>query len=212
MRKQVDKSHYEFNKYVHKKRWASIWHQLDEVAKLKPESILEIGPGPGLFKAVARAIGLHIETLDLDSELSPDHIASALDIPFQDEMFDVVCAFQMLEHLPFEKSVEAFREMARVARKAIIISLPDSATRWPISVHIPCVGLICFTLPKPRLMAPYHKFDGEHYWEINKAGYPLKRVSEMLLRSASVRLQRTFRVHEHPYHRFFIFEKTVRQT
>jgi protein-L-isoaspartate O-methyltransferase len=79
MKKQVDKSHYEFGKYVPKPRWASMWHQLDEVIKLNPERVLEIGPGPGLFKALAGAMGIHVETLDLDPDLKPDHAASVLD-------------------------------------------------------------------------------------------------------------------------------------
>ncbi|MBE0449137.1 MAG: methyltransferase domain-containing protein [Actinobacteria bacterium] len=207
MHKQVDKSHYEFGKYVHKQRWASMWHQLDEVINLNPERVLEIGPGPGLFKAVIGAMGVNVETLDIDPELEPDHVASVFDMPFEDSAFSVVCAFQMLEHLPYEKSLEAFGEMVRVAGKAVVISLPDAATRWPVSIYIPKIGAVKFLIPRPHLRARKHEFDGEHYWEINKAGYSLERITSEFLSSAQVRLANTFRVHENPYHRFFVFEK-----
>lgn len=207
MIKQVDKSHYEFGKYVTKRRWASMWHQLDEVLKFKPDRVLEIGPGPGLFKATAGAMGVHVETLDIDPELGPDHVASVFEMPFDDSEYDVVCAFQMLEHLPFEKSQEAFREMARIAKKAVVISLPDAATMWPISIHVPKVGLVQGLVPKPRLSAPIHKFDGEHYWEINKSGYSLKQVTDAFLGCGQVRLLHQFRIHENAYHHFFIFDK-----
>lgn len=207
MQKQVDKSHYEFEKYIHKRRWASMWHQLDEVIKLNPERVLEVGPGPGLFKATATSLGVHVETLDVDTELHPDHLASVFDMPFEDGAFDVVCAFQMLEHLPFDQSLDAFRELVRVARKAVVISLPDAAHRWPISFHVPMMGPIQFLVPRPRLVAPKHEFDGQHFWEINKAGYPLKRVKKGLLDCGPVYIAKTFRVHEHSYHRFFVFEK-----
>ena len=207
MKKQVDKSHYKFSCYVDKLRWISIWHQLDEVIKLNPGNVLEVGPGPGLFKGAAKSLGVHVETLDLDPELEPDHVASVFDIPFEDNAFDVVCAFQMLEHLPFDQSLLAFRELVRVAKNAVVISLPDAATRWPISIHVPKVGLVQFSLPRPRLVALKHKFDGEHYWEINKAGYSFKHVKKELLDCGMVSLLKTFRVHENPYHRIFVFEK-----
>lgn len=207
MQKQVEYSHYEFANYVKKQRWISVWHQLDEVIKFKPKSVLEIGPGPGLFKAAASAFDIHVETLDLDPELKPDHIASVFKMPFEDSSFDVVCAFQMLEHLPYAESLLAFAEMVRVARNAVIISLPDAAKRWPISIHVPAVGVVNFSIPRPRLRALKHVFDGEHYWEINKAGYSLKQVKNELGQSAPVILNKTYRVPENPYHRFFVFSK-----
>ena len=209
MHKQVDKSHYEFGKYMNKRRWASVWHQLDEVIKLDPDRVLEIGPGPGLFKAAAGALGVHVETLGLDPELGPDHVASVFEMPFEDCAFDVVCAFQMLEHLPFERSLEAFREMVRVAGKAVVVSLPDAAKRWPCSIHVPRVGELKFSIPKPRLHAPVHEFDGQHYWEVNKQGYTVKEVIEAFRREAPVSLARTFRVPENPYHRFLVFDATI---
>ena len=207
MQKQVDRSHYEFAKYLVKPRWASMWHQLDEVIALNPQRVLEIGPGPGLFKAMAATMRLHVETLDLDPELEPDHVASVFEMPFEDGAFDVVCAFQMLEHLPFEQSLAAFREMTRVARDAVVISLPDASICWPVHIHLPKLGPVRFLIPRPRLKAPVHEFDGEHYWEISKAGYSLKRVTSELLGAAEVQLAKTFRVHEHASHRFFVFNK-----
>ncbi len=62
-------------------------------------------------------IGVKIETLDIDLVLNPDYVASVFEMPFNDAQIDVVCAFQMLEHLPYEKSLLAFKEMSRVAKK-----------------------------------------------------------------------------------------------
>lgn len=205
MKKQVDKSHYAFEKYVSKRRWASMWHQLDEVNKLEPKNVLEIGPGPGLFKAISSALGMHVETLDLDAELKPDHVASVFKMPFEDSTFDVVCAFQMLEHLPFEKSLDAFAEISRVAKRAIVISLPDAATCWPVSAHIPKIGQKWLHIPKPHLSKRVHQYDGEHYWEINKSGYPTSFIVEEFQKRTDKMLDRTFRVHENPYHRFFVW-------
>jgi len=43
--------------------------------------------------------GLQIETLDFDPDLKPDHVANATNLPFADDAFSVICAFQMLEHV-----------------------------------------------------------------------------------------------------------------
>ena len=209
MKKQVDKSHYKFKKYINKLRWASIWHQIDELVTLNPQRVLEIGPGPGVLKAVMRQLEIGFETLDIDPELKPDHLASVFDMPFEDAEYDVVCAFQVLEHLPFEMAIQAFREMARVASKAVVISLPNSAKCWPFSIYVPFLGVRQFLIPRPRmrLAAPTHHFDGEHFFEINKAGYSLKDVTNALLSEGNVHLTKTYRVHENNYHQFFIFDK-----
>lgn len=208
-RKQVHKTHYRFSKYVHKRRWMSMWHQLDEVVSLEPDTVLEVGPGPGLFKAMASAFGVTVETLDLDPELNPDHVGSATNMPFDDNSYDLVCAFQMLEHLPFEESRKAFREMVRVAKDKVIISLPDAKVKWPCSFHLPRIGTCYIHIPKPSIGLKRHRFDGEHYWEINKAGHRLKDVVQALQSAGDARLLKTYRVPDYPYHRFFVFN--VRQ-
>lgn len=205
-KKQVDKSIYEFDRYMSKQRWCSFWHQLDEVQKLKPSGVLEIGPGPGLFKIVAGAVGLKVETLDLDPELNPDHVGSVTSMPFGDATYDVVCAFQMLEHLPYDVSLQALNEMVRVCRRNVVISLPDARPVWRYQVHLPKLGIHDFLVPRPQFRPAEHAFDGEHYWEINKLGYPLSKVLSDFERRA--KLINTYRVLDNPSHRFFVFEKT----
>lgn len=203
--KQVEKGHYEFNRYLSKQRWCSVWYQLDEVQKLQPNRVLEVGPGPGLFKTVAATFGISVETLDIDPDLKPDHVGSATAMPFSDGSYDVVCAFQMLEHLPYEAALQAFGEMARVSRRHVIISLPDARPVWRYQVHIPKYGPWDFFIPRPLFKASVHVFDGEHYWEINKQGYSLDRVIADF--SRRLKLSKTYRVFENSYHRFFVFER-----
>lgn len=204
--KQVQKEHYAFPSYLPKYRWASYWHQLDEVLRQKPINVLEIGIGAGVFHTAARHFGLTVETVDMDPELRPDHVASALALPFAEASFDVVCAFQMLEHLPYEQSLRAFGEMARVARRAVILSLPDARGTWRYHVHIPGFGPFRCSTPRLFHRPTEHRFDGQHYWECNKKGYALKKVQEDFGRVLP--LQKTYTVEEYPYHRFFVFAKS----
>lgn len=206
--KQVDLEHYSFKKYITKKRWSSIWHQLDEIISLQPKNVLEIGPGPGTLKQIASIFGIDVKTLDMDSDLDPDFISSASQIPISSCSFDVVCAFQVLEHMQIDQSLTAFSEMSRVAKKAVIISLPDAKTAWPFSITIPKLGPIRFYITNPLFRPSVHYFDGQHYWEINKKGFELPEITERLLAEApDYRLSKTYRVPENVYHRFLIFER-----
>lgn len=211
LEKQIDKSHYKFSKYVTKERWLSIWHQIDEVLSLSPRSVLEIGPGPGLFKVLAVHFGIAIETVDIDPELNPDHVASAIDLPFTDNSYDCVCAFQVLEHIPYNQSLKAFVEMVRVAKEHIIISLPDVKILWTYSLYIPKIGQVIFFIPKPRLRRQTKHFDIQHYWEINKQGYTLQKIIDDFT-SQNVKLLKTYRVKEFTKHRFFLFKKIIKET
>lgn len=204
---QVDKTHYQFKKYVTEARWMSIWHQLNECIALDPETVLEIGPGTGIFKSMMKTSGYHVETVDIDPELRPDFIADCKRLPFDDESFDITCAFQMLEHLPFEDSLITFREMTRVSKKYILISLPDCRKRWTSVIHIPIIGKIYLPIQRPMLLPPKHVFDGEHHWEIGKRNYSLNSVVKALCESGNVRIFKKFRIRENSYHHFMVFMK-----
>lgn len=205
MKKQVQKSHYQFSKYLHKRRWASLWHQVDEVLRHGPAQVLEIGPGAGVFKAVCASLGVPVETVDIDPDLKPDHVCSVLNLPFANSSFDVACAFQMLEHIPFEESVRALGELGRVARKAVVISLPDADPAWPVQITVPRLGRKSFLIRRPFFKLRKHRFNGEHHWEVNKLGHSLEQVKSRFESISFLRLERTFRVDDFPYHRFFIF-------
>ena len=68
----------------------------------------------------------------------------------------------------------------RVAKKDIIISLPDAKQIFTYSFFIPKIGQITFQISRPRMKPLVHRFDGQHYWEINKRNYPLKKIIDDL--------------------------------
>lgn len=45
-------------------------------------------------------------------------------LPFEDNSFDVVCAIDVLEHLPSTKRKRFIEEMSRIAREKLILSFP----------------------------------------------------------------------------------------
>lgn len=97
-----------------------------EVATLAPliegKSVLEVGCGTGLI--LQRLVPLASELVGID--LSPGmlekarergfdvHEASATELPFEDDRFDVVCSFKVLAHVP--DIGKALAEIARVTK------------------------------------------------------------------------------------------------
>ncbi len=203
MKKQVNKDHYSFSNYLSKQRWISYWHQLDEIIKLQPDTVLEIGVGAGVFKNIAGIFDINVETVDIDPDLKPDHVASVFELPFKNNSYDVVAAFQVLEHISYENLEKAVGEIKRVAKRYIVISLPDAKPRWHYSFYIPKFGVKNFYINRPTFGIVKHIFDGEHYWEINKKGYSLKSFLK-LMHKLGLELITTYRVPEFTYHRFFV--------
>lgn len=200
---QVDPTHYSFNSYMTKERWVSVWYQLYEILEQNPQHVLEIGPGPGILKKIGEVYGLRITTLDWDHSLNPDCVGNAEQLPIADASFDVVVSFQMLEHLPYKRALKVVGEIARVTKKAVIISLPDCRTRWMLSARLPIIGKLKWSITPPKL-PKQHVFDGEHYWEIGKKGYQERQIVKDF-EYRSLMLKDTYRVDANPYHHFFIF-------
>jgi ubiquinone/menaquinone biosynthesis C-methylase UbiE len=207
---QLEPFHYYRIGYDTKNRWNSYWHQINEILLLKPETVLEVGIGNGLVANYLKQSGLDITTLDIDEKLNPDYTGSVLGIPFPDESFEVVACFEVLEHLPYEDVPKALREIRRVSKLYVVLSLPDTGKAYRVYIQIPKIGEFRKLIPLPRLRAPIHKFDGEHYWEIGKAGYPLEKITDHI-RNAGFELRKTYRAFEMPYHRFFVLEKVNKE-
>jgi ubiquinone/menaquinone biosynthesis C-methylase UbiE len=201
--KQVNTDHYEFSKYVSKKRWISYWHQLDEILKHKPTNVLEIGVGSGIIKVLCDLFGVDIKTVDIDQDLKSDYNASVLSLPIDNDSFDLVVCFQVLEHIRYEEFFKALTELHRVARRYVILSLPDARKVWSYQFYLPKIGSLYFHIPRPKIGEYIHKFDGEHYWEINKKGYSLNQIISDIKKVGFI-LEKSYRVNENPYHRFFI--------
>jgi ubiquinone/menaquinone biosynthesis C-methylase UbiE len=152
---------------------------------------------------------LNYKSIDIDEELGPDCVGSVLELPFKDCEFDVVCAFQVLEHLPFDDFEKALSEMMRTSKKSIIISLPEVNKAIKVEIKLPGIKskkLMFRVLP----FEVKHRFDGEHYWEIGKKETPLRYVRGTILKVArenNFMIVRDYRLFENHYHRFFVLKK-----
>lgn len=114
------------------------FHQkiISEVVALSPRSFLDAGCGEGFVarRVIDAAPGINLTGCDV-SEAALKIAASAnpearfvagsvVELPFPDRSFDVVGCFEVLEHLPGDLPRTALAEMARVARRAVVLSVP----------------------------------------------------------------------------------------
>jgi SAM-dependent methyltransferase len=197
---QVEDGHYVTAKYCNPGRFAGYGHQVREVLLTKPRSVLEIGPGNGTVTYVLRQAGLDVTTLDFDAGLEPDVVGSVLELPFEADSFDTVMCCQVLEHLPADDLLPALRELARVARMSVVMSLPDASPHFYLEACAPGLGRrrLRFSMPKRGAA----RFDGQHYWEIGRG---MSRADvRRAMAVAGLAVSKDFRVQEYRHHHFFV--------
>ncbi len=197
---QVDMNHYGFS-YDHKWRFISYWHQIKEIMNLEPDSILEIGVGNKFVAEYIEDKGIDVTTIDIDKRLKPDITGDVTSLPLKSNSFEVVACFQVLEHIPYKRAKKGLKELKRVSCEYVLISVPD--THRILTYHVPIIGKVM--IPFPRFKKIEHEYDGEHYWEIGKKEYPLKKI-KTLIESVGFEIKKTYRPFEAPYHRFFVLK------
>ena len=93
------------------------------------KTLLDVGTKTGLFCKLMQENGVVVHGLDdtLRSNMEPGIKFTQGDIrslPFPDNSFDCVTAFEILEHLTFPDCERAVAELKRVAVRQVIISVP----------------------------------------------------------------------------------------
>jgi len=191
------------HRYNSKARLASFWHQADEVLKFGPSTALEVGPGPGYVAQWLRREGVRVTTVDIDPRVRPDVVASVRRLPFADRAFDVSLCCEVLEHLPFSELPNALRELGRVSKLGIVVSVPDRDRYFRLVVKTPWRSWSGVIEWPRRLSSRPRLSSQEHRWEIGCDSVGVKDVIGVILETTGGKV-RTYRVPENPYHRFFV--------
>jgi len=202
---QVEKEHYSFESYFHKFRWMSYWYQSKEIIS-RPDikTCLDIGPGNQFLLKMLEMHRPDIEykTLDIDSALEPDYLGDVTNIKLDDNSFDLVCAFQVLEHIEFKDFVVALNELKRVSNKYVFVSLPHNVPSFDIQFKLPGLKRFSWSLKFP--WGRKHVFNGQHYWEVGKQGYSAKKIRGILEENFAI--IDDYVPHENQYHHFYILK------
>jgi ubiquinone/menaquinone biosynthesis C-methylase UbiE len=207
-KKLPDKDHYAVSTYLGGARVHSYAHQIGAVLDLAPTRVLEVGKGPGMVAAALRALAIEVITLDMQSELHPDIVGSVTQIPLADRDVDVSLCCQVLEHLPFDQFATALHELRRVTKVASVMSLPDLTAHHYIKLKLPKLNF-SYEISVPRRARRISNGQGPgrfgHYWEIGCEGSSFRDVRNLIARSGW-KIDRTWRVPELSWHRFFLLK------
>lgn len=205
---QVPHSHYFSTDYLNKDRFIGLYGQVISCIKdVEAKNILEIGPGPGLFSAIMKNFGKDVITVDFAPDLPNDVQARLPLLPFLSNSFDTVCAFEVLEHIPFNLFSISLKEMCRISKNKIIISVPNVTYLNPfidINLNIKLKKFryhISFRRSRNRKI--FNQL--EHYWELGINGIGINSILEQA-NGNNLKILETFYIE--PWFQFFIFQKT----
>lgn len=212
---QVADDHYEKKSYLSISRWSTYSLIIEEALRLNPKKILEIGPGPGLVSSVLKRIGFSVTTLDIDPNTKPDYRMSITDIKENQNLlgkFDLTIASEVFEHIRYEDFVDTLNALGMIS-KNLIITLPDTNQNslfFAFRLRLPIFNSVIGKL-KVRFKKIKHQFDGQHYWEIGKKSFPLRRILYDMKHSGWM-IQHSYANIDNPYHRFFILKNRNYET
>jgi SAM-dependent methyltransferase len=229
---QVDRSHY-FSGYDSFGRFASYWHQIEETSALGGR-IAEIGIGNGTVAAVLRARGFDVTTVDIDPQLNPDVVADIRKLPFAAGAFDTVLVAEVLEHIPWEDVPLAVGEVARVATRGVVGSVPNAAVAFALQARVPNALQLVRMALRGRLPVRHALWALSQRGSWRRSGGLVRELAEVgrlhddgppkcdqhfwelglngverkellaVLEACNLRLVRDFRAPAFPYHHFFV--------
>jgi len=197
----------------------SYLEQVKVMSSLNVSSILEIGPGDDLSSIYFRGLGITFDTMNIPQSHTNSKYLCRLEDFDETEIskkYELVAAFQMLEHSPYESFASNILKMSRITSKYIFISLPydcygfDFMLTYGFSQKSKKTKL-GFWIPSFR---PNRRYRSEymkefpwavHYWEIGRRSFPLKKIITDIEKSGLKVIKKYHGIN--PYHFFILAEK-----
>ena len=201
-----ESSYYKQIKYT---RLNSYYWQMHYISSFTPDSILELGVGDSIVASMLKAMGYSVLTCDISTDVAADVVADIKNLPFKDNSFDLVASFQVLEHLEYEQFYKCLRSLHGIARKYVLLSLPQGRKYFEFKIHLPWMRKDrYFGIFKdiPRFPSYKKPAGRSHYWEIGVQGYPLHRIVKDI-EGAGFRILVNRSIPQNVYHRFFVLGK-----
>jgi SAM-dependent methyltransferase len=197
-----------------KPRWCSYYHQIKEVLSFVPEgsnnlsspACLVIGVGDGIVPLALQSAGCTVKTFDNNANLHPDIVGDLRHLAdyVSPNSFDVILCCQVMEHLPFEYFEKVLNDFSKIAKTAVVLSLPFSLIDFSVSIKIPKMRSekkLLFVVPGFWRRAKYNEISG-HYWEIGERNHSARRIRNSIKKYFAIK--KNYLVPENLYHMFFV--------
>lgn len=102
----------------------------DLVTDLEPQNILDVGAGNGivtnrLLERGLTAVAFDFSEVALESVRGPTVVGDVRDMPFDDRSYDLCVMSEVLEHLGSGTFERALKEVARITRRHVVITVPN---------------------------------------------------------------------------------------
>lgn len=204
---QVDDAHYNTHSYDSLQRFTSYYTQKELVFRVTKDmvqpKVLEIGKGNGFLYEYLKRNSVVTKAMDIDQRLQPEYLGDIARIDeIVKEKFDVIACFEILEHIKYEDLDNILQRISNLDPKYFLVSVPQSRMFFSFWFSMNKIGILQKYLNIPFPIK--HIFNGEHYWELGKKGYPVRSFRQLLSKNFDL-------VDEivnplDPYHRFFLLK------
>jgi hypothetical protein len=138
------------------------------------ESVLEIGVSGKVVSTVLRDAQVRLTTFDSDANREPDYVGSVNDMPFPENAFDGILCTEVLHLMPWEQTQQAIRELHRVSRRFVFVTVPHFTLSWNVLFAVPLLRKL-----ELRLRLPFplpNRVKNGRYWECGRLGYPVSKL------------------------------------
>ena len=211
---------------VSEKSFMSYFFQLNTILNLpksEVENILEIGGGQGVLKSLLNNYNYNHHSLDINKNYNPDIVGDVLKMNVKKNYYDMVCAFQVIEHLPSKYTEQIFKELARVTKKYIFISLPIQINSLKFNFNLDIkdryTNRLSLRFNYEKLFQGFNIPDRDeqeflkredksnpHYFEVGTKNYKKDKIIKMISKN-NLNIVSDFHNHYYPYHWFILIEK-----
>jgi hypothetical protein len=159
------------NKY----HWEYYWNQQKLIfGKIdNSDRILEIGVGSKFAYNYIKLRGFYIKSIDIDPGKEPDIVANIVEEKNIFHDFDVVMAFDVFEHIPYNEFIDVIKRCHAANINKIFIGLPRYRKLiLDLSFKLPFTGEknIYLTIPKNKIT------EWAHHWELGYSIFTKDKV------------------------------------